>query len=35
MKKFEIVGSIHEEWFGVWSNGSFFKIIPANELEGA
>lgn len=28
-------GSIHEEWFGVWSNGSFFKIIPANELEGA
>jgi hypothetical protein len=29
------IGSIHEDWFGVWSNGSFFKIIPANELEGA
>jgi len=29
------IGSIHEEWFGVWSNGNFFKIIPANELEGA
>ena len=29
------IGSIHEEWFGVWSNSSFFKIIPANELEGA
>ena len=29
------IGSIHDEWFGVWSNGSFFKIIPANELEGA
>ena len=29
------IGSIHADWFGVWSNGSFFKIIPAIELEGA
>ena len=29
------IGSIHEDWFGVWSNGNFFKIIPAKELEGA
>lgn len=23
-----------EEWFGLWSSGKFFPIIPSNELEG-
>ena len=27
------IGSIHQDWFGVWSNGTFFQIIPAHELE--
>jgi hypothetical protein len=26
------IGTIHEDWFGVWSSDSFFKIIPADEL---
>ena len=27
------IGTTHEDWFGIWSNGSFFKIIPAAELD--
>jgi hypothetical protein len=23
----------HEGWFGVWSGGAFFGIIPSDELE--
>ncbi|MCK0151427.1 DUF1285 domain-containing protein [Marivita sp. S6314] len=25
-------GAHHEDWFGVWSKGTFFKIIPSAEL---
>ncbi|MEL6690442.1 MAG: DUF1285 domain-containing protein [Pseudomonadota bacterium] len=27
------LGVEHEGWFGVWSSGQFFPIIPADELE--
>lgn len=27
------IGSEHDEWFGVWSSGAFFPIIPVTELE--
>ena len=27
------LGVHHEGWFGVWSNGAFFGIIPSDELE--
>ncbi len=26
------LGSHHDGWFGVWSQGQFFGIIPSNEL---
>lgn len=26
------LGTHHEGWFGVWSNGAFFGIIPSDEL---
>ncbi|MEL6464833.1 MAG: DUF1285 domain-containing protein [Pseudomonadota bacterium] len=26
------LGSHHEGWFGVWSSGQFFKIIPSDDL---
>ncbi len=25
-------GAHHEGWFGVWSDGAFFKVIPSDEL---
>jgi len=28
------LGCHHEGWFGVWSGGRFFPIIPSEELEG-
>ncbi len=28
-------GSHHEDWFGVWSSGEFFRIIPSSELPDA
>lgn len=28
------IGAHHDGWFGLWSSGSFFPIIPSNELEG-
>ncbi|MDA9226299.1 DUF1285 domain-containing protein, partial [bacterium] len=27
------LGVHHEGWFGVWSGGAFFRIIPSGELE--
>lgn len=27
------IGAHHEGWFGLWSDGAFFKIIPSEELE--
>ncbi len=27
------IGTHHEDWFGLWSGGKFFPIIPSNELE--
>ncbi|MEM9350751.1 MAG: DUF1285 domain-containing protein [Pseudomonadota bacterium] len=26
------LGEVHDDWFGVWSSGTFFPIIPAAEL---
>ncbi|MDG2340439.1 MAG: DUF1285 domain-containing protein, partial [Paracoccaceae bacterium] len=26
------IGDHHENWFGLWSDGSFFRIIPSSEL---
>ncbi len=26
------IGSHHDDWFGLWSGGSFFPIIPSDEL---
>lgn len=26
------IGAHHEEWFGLWSGGEFFRIIPSAEL---
>ena len=28
------IGAHHEGWFGVWSGGVFFQVIPSRELEG-
>ena len=28
-------GSHHKDWFGVWSSGEFFRIIPSSELPDA
>jgi len=28
------IGSHHEGWFGLWSGGLFFKVIPSNALPG-
>lgn len=28
------IGAHHEGWFGLWSGGTFFRIIPSDELEG-
>jgi len=28
------LGEDHDGWFGVWSGGAFFPIIPSEELEG-
>ncbi|MFP7569602.1 DUF1285 domain-containing protein [Marivita sp. S2033] len=28
------IGTHHDDWFGVWSSGTFFKIIPSDELPG-
>ncbi len=28
------LGSHHDGWFGVWSGGVFFPVIPSEELEG-
>ncbi|MEM8776618.1 MAG: DUF1285 domain-containing protein [Pseudomonadota bacterium] len=27
------IGDHHQGWFGLWSDGEFFKIIPSNEVE--
>jgi len=27
------IGAHHDDWFGVWSGGDFFKIIPSAELD--
>lgn len=27
------IGAHHNDWFGVWSSGSFFPIIPSAELD--
>ena len=27
------IGTHHDDWFGLWSGGEFFPIIPSNELE--
>lgn len=27
------LGAHHEGWFGLWSSGRFFRIIPSDELE--
>lgn len=27
------LGEHHEDWFGVWSGGTFFPLIPSAELE--
>ena len=27
------IGAHHDGWFGLWSGGAFFQIIPSNELE--
>lgn len=29
------LGEHHDGWFGVWSNGTFFPIIPSEDLETA
>ncbi len=29
------IGSEHEGWFGLWSSGAFFPIIPSREMEEA
>ena len=26
------IGAHHEGWFGLWSSGTFFPVIPSNEL---
>jgi hypothetical protein len=26
------LGVHHDDWFGVWSGGEFFEIIPSDEL---
>ena len=26
------IGAHHDDWFGLWSNGQFFPIIPSDEL---
>ena len=26
------IGTHHDDWFGLWSGGEFFKIIPSDEL---
>lgn len=26
------IGAHHEDWFGLWSGGAFFRIIPSSEL---
>jgi hypothetical protein len=28
------IGVHHDGWFGLWSGGQFFPIIPSEELEG-
>ncbi len=28
------IGAHHDGWFGLWSGGAFFGIIPSDELEG-
>ncbi len=28
------IGAHHDGWFGLWSGGQFFPIIPSAELEG-
>lgn len=28
------IGAHHEGWFGLWSSGEFFPIIPSADLEG-
>ncbi|MGD1883192.1 MAG: DUF1285 domain-containing protein [Paracoccaceae bacterium] len=28
------LGDTHKDWFGLWSGGRFFQIIPAEELAG-
>lgn len=27
------IGSHHDDWFGLWSGGEFFRVIPSGELE--
>ena len=27
------IGAHHEDWFGIWSSGQFFPIIPSSDLE--
>ncbi|MFK7752869.1 MAG: DUF1285 domain-containing protein [Sedimentitalea sp.] len=29
------LGAHHEGWFGLWSGGAFFQIIPSDELDAA
>ncbi|MEP5197846.1 MAG: DUF1285 domain-containing protein, partial [Paracoccaceae bacterium] len=26
------IGAHHEGWFGLWSEGTFFPVIPSDEL---
>lgn len=28
------IGAHHDGWFGLWSSGQFFPVIPSEELEG-
>lgn len=28
------IGAHHDDWFGLWSSGTFFPVIPSAELEG-
>ena len=29
------IGAHHEGWFGLWSGGAFFPVIPSQELDAA
>lgn len=29
------IGARNERWFGLWSGGAFFRVIPVDEIEGS